>query len=188
MQIIILLLCYLIYTSSKIRRRQIQHGFAAKRRASGNVLNTIIFVQLQFHCDSWRTLKKYISMWILNNTYVTLAWAYACWIFWRNCFSYFVRRLWQQWPLVTVIQYIYTIFLQWIQVNCVSKYLILNIRVHIMYKTNISTDSLNIILEFVKFNCNVFFKFNSKFYIVYNWILFLSVVWINIVCILIIKQ
>lgn len=52
MQIIILLLCYLIYTLSKIRRRQIQHGFVAKRSASGNVLNTIIFVRLQFHCDS----------------------------------------------------------------------------------------------------------------------------------------
>jgi len=52
MQIIILLLCYLIYTSSKIRRRQIHHDFAAKSSASGNVLNTIIFVQLQFHCDS----------------------------------------------------------------------------------------------------------------------------------------
>lgn len=52
MQIIILVLCYLIYTSSKIRRRQIKHGFAVKRSASGNVLNTIIFVQLQFHCDS----------------------------------------------------------------------------------------------------------------------------------------
>lgn len=39
-----------------------------------------------------------------------------------------------------------------------------------MYKIiNISIDLLNIIIEFVKFNSNVFFKLNIKFYnIVYS--------------------